>query len=66
VFATLFEKAAGVGPCVPDAGEVMSGEFITIECYDVIEGSYPTDERVRDSSGLLITGSGKRNPTAAR
>jgi hypothetical protein len=65
VFATLFEKAAGVGPCVPHTG-YMSGEFITIECYDVIEGSYPTDERVREAQGLLITGSGKRNRTAAR
>lgn len=66
MFATLFEKAAGVGPCVPETGEGMSGEFITIECYDVIEGNYPTDERVRQAQGLLITGSGERNRTAAR
>lgn len=32
---------------------------LTIESYDVVQGCYPSEDRVKEADGMLLTGSGK-------
>lgn len=66
IFTTLFAKSARTQLSVEDqkqvggadSGDTDLGPELTVESYDVINGVYPTDERVREADAVLLTGSG--------
>ena len=65
IFTTLFARSARTPLHVDDQkqvggdeDDVALGPELTVESYDVINGVYPTDERVREADAVLLTGSG--------
>lgn len=71
IFTTLFAKAARV-PLDPRADSnsaaatepTQLGPELTVESYDVVNGVYPSDDRVKEADALLLTGSGTCAPFA--
>ncbi|GAA5995477.1 putative amidotransferase [Rhodotorula paludigena] len=61
IFASLFRR--GVRISAQEKGELAeltgrgSGRKLTIESYDVVKDKLPSEERVKEADGLLITGS---------
>lgn len=65
IFTTLFAKSARTPLDVADQKQVggdddtAPGPELTVESYDVINGVYPSDDRVREADAVLLTGSGQ-------
>ncbi|GAA6062032.1 hypothetical protein JCM10212_005465 [Sporobolomyces blumeae] len=60
IFVSLFEHSlAASTPAHSSAGykDGSSKYKLTIESYDVVQEVYPTDERINEADGVLLTGS---------
>ncbi|GAA6046751.1 hypothetical protein JCM3770_003149 [Rhodotorula araucariae] len=59
IFTGLWQRAVRLAATEDGAEPAKegSGRTITIESYDVVQGKFPSAERVKEADGLLITGS---------
>lgn len=64
IFAGLLRRAVRIAASEGGAEPAKEGggHKLTVEGYDVVQGKYPSEERLKQADGVLITGSGASSP----
>ncbi|KDE04816.1 hypothetical protein MVLG_04780 [Microbotryum lychnidis-dioicae p1A1 Lamole] len=62
IFTSLFEHSVQLHASQINLGSkttsgTQSEAVLTVESYDAVQGQYPTEDRVKEANGVLITGS---------
>ncbi|SCV69457.1 BQ2448_2477 [Microbotryum intermedium] len=59
IFTSLFERSVQLhsSQVKPTSESTGTEAELTVESYDAVQGQYPTQERVKEANGVLITGS---------
>lgn len=60
IFTTLFETAVEIAKTETGASDSLSDFTLTIESYETVQEALPSQERVREADGLMISGSGEQ------
>jgi hypothetical protein len=60
IFTSLFKHSIDLVATEKHVTQGPNAEYkLTVESYDVVNGDFPTEDRVKSADGLLITGSGQ-------